>query len=181
VTIAEEATFVVAGLDEPLTLEQYIDYSRQRIMAIAPDWQAMLAKWQEQTSRDEVQQQLERENVHADVLAEVLKVQDADPLDVIGYVAFQRQSIPTRRQRVQQFLQKQNGWLAAFPPERRVVIETLLEKYGEGGLRQLTDPLVYRLPPFRSMGELRGVAKRFGSVEALRETISELQRRLYSE
>ncbi|MEW6179132.1 MAG: EcoAI/FtnUII family type I restriction enzme subunit R [Chloroflexota bacterium] len=181
VTIAEEATFVVAGLDEPLTLEQYIDYSRQRIIAIAPDWQAMLDKWKDQTSRAEVQQQLERENVHPDVLAEVLKVEDADPLDVIGYVAFQRQPIPTRRQRVQQFLKTQNGWLAAFTPERRVVIETLLEKYGEGGLRQLTDPLIFRLPPFRSMGELNGVARRFGGTEALRETIRELQWRLYSE
>jgi len=181
VTIAEEATFVVAGLDEPLTLEQYIDYSRQRIIAITPDWQAMLDKWKDQTSRAEVQQQLERENVHPDVLAEVLNAEDADPLDVLAYVAFQRQPIPTRRQRVQQFLQTQTGWLAAFTPERRVVIETLLEKYGEGGLRQLTDPRVFRLPPFRSMGELNGVARRFGSADALRQTIYELQRRLYSE
>lgn len=141
----------------------------------------MLDKWKDQTSRAEVQQQLERENVHPDVLAEVLNAEDADPLDVLAYVAFQRQPIPTRRQRVQQFLQTQTGWLAAFTPERRVVIETLLEKYGEGGLRQLTDPRVFRLPPFRSMGELNGVARRFGSADALRQTIYELQRRLYSE
>ncbi len=181
VTIAEEATFVVAGLDEPLTLEQYIDYSRQRIIAIAPDWQAMLDKWKDQTSRAQVQQQLARENVHPDVLAEVLNAEDADPLDVLGFVAFRRQPIPTRRQRVQQFLQTQTGWLAAFSPERRAVIETLLEKYGEGGLRQLTEPRVFRLPPFRSMGELNGVARRFGGADALRETIRELQWRLYSE
>lgn len=181
VTIAEEATFIVTGLDEPLTLEQYIDYSRQRIMAIAPDWQAMLAKWQEQTSREELQKRLERENVYADVLAEVLKVQDADPVDVLGYVAFERKPIPSRYQRIQNFFQKQKGWLSGFPRERREVIEALLEKYGEGGLRQLTDPRVFRLQPFKSMGELRGVAKRFGSDEALRKTISELQRRLYSE
>lgn len=181
VTIAEEATFLVAGMDEPLTLEQYIDYSRQKILAVVPGWEEMLAQWQEEQTRSQVQNKLESQNVHPEVLAEVLGAKEADPLDILGYVAFQRQPIPQRQERVQQFLAKHRGWLDSFPPERRLVIEALLEKYSEGGLRQLTDSRVFRLPPFRSMGEFSGVVKRFGGEHALRETIHELQRRLYSE
>jgi type I restriction enzyme R subunit len=59
------------------------------------------------------------------------------------------------------------------------VLEALLEKYRLGGVDQMTDPRVFRLPPFKAMGELRGVVQRFGGTEPLRQTLAELQRRLY--
>jgi hypothetical protein len=34
-----------------------------------------------------------------------------------------------------------------------------MEKYRLGGLRQINDPAIFRLPPFETMGELRGVSR----------------------
>lgn len=180
VTIAEEATFLVAGLDEPLTLEQYVDYSREKLLALMPGWEQMLRTWQDEALRQETQDKLEQASVHADVLAEVLKTPEADPLDVLGYVAYQRQPIPTRAERAARFMQREQAWLAGFPPDAQTVLTAMLEKYRLGGLRQISDPAIFRLPPFKAMGELRGVSQRFGDAGALRQTMTELQRRLYA-
>lgn len=180
VTIAEEATFLVAGLDEPLTLEQYVDYSREKLLALMPGWKQLLQTWQDEALRLEVQDKLEQASVHPEVLAEVLNANEADPFDVLAFIAFQRQPIPTRADRADRFLQQESVWLENFPSDAQAVIWAMLEKYRLGGLRQITDPAVFRLPPFKAMGELRGVSQRFGDAGALRNTIVELQRRLYA-
>lgn len=61
-----------------------------------------------------------------------------------------------------------------------VVLTAMMEKYRLGGLRQVSDPAIFRLPPFKAMGELRAVSQRFGGTGELRQTMTELQRRLYA-
>ncbi len=179
VTIAEEATFLVAGLDEPLTLEQYVDYSREKVLSLLPGWEQLVQAWQDEAQREQVERKLEAVSVHPDVLAEVLEIKDADPFDVLAYLAFRREPVPTRAERLARFREQERAWLASFRPEQRAVVEALLEKYRLNGVDEITNPRVFRLPPFREMGELRGVSQRFGGPEPLRQTIQEIQRRLY--
>ncbi len=179
VTIAEEAVFLVAGLDEPLTLEQYVDYSREKVLALLPGWEQLQRAWQDEAARRQVREALERASVHPEVLAEVLAVPEADPLDVLAYVAFQRQPIPTRAERVRHFVEREAGWLATLSADARAVVEALLDKYRLSGVDEITNPRVFRLPPFKAMGELRGVTQRFGGAEPLRQTLQDIQRRLY--
>jgi hypothetical protein len=48
-------------------------------------------------------------------------------------------------------------------------------------LREMTDPAIFRVSPFREMGEARGVLRRFGGdPQRFRATMTELQRRLYT-
>jgi type I restriction enzyme R subunit len=60
------------------------------------------------------------------------------------------------------------------------VILALLDKYRIGGLEQLADPRVFSLSPFREMGKVVGVIRRFGGSERLQETVRKMQRRLYA-
>jgi type I restriction enzyme R subunit len=99
---------------------------------------------------------------------------------LLGYIAYQRQPIPTRAERAERFMEQEQAWLAGFPPDAQVVLTAMMEKYRLGGLRQINDPAILRLPLFKTMGELRGVSQRFGDAAALRQTMVELQRRLYS-
>ena len=59
------------------------------------------------------------------------------------------------------------------------MILALLDKYRVGGVEQLADPRVFRLSPFREMGQTPGVIRRFGGAERLQETVREVQRRIY--
>jgi type I restriction enzyme R subunit len=179
VTIAEEATFLVAGLDEPLTLTQYVDYAREKVLSLLPGWEHLLHTWQDEAARTQAREKMEQASVHPDVLAEVLRVPEADAFDVLAYLVFRREPIPTRTERAARFAEREGAWLDGFAPAERTVVEALLEKYRLSGVDEITNPKVFRLPPFRAMGELRGVTQRFGGAEPLRQTLAELQRRLY--
>lgn len=181
VTIAEEATFLVAGLDEPLTLEQYVDYAREKMLRLIPGWEQLLQIWQDEDQRHKIREQLEQASVHPGVLAEVLDAPDADPFDVLAYLAFRREPILTRTERAKAFVDRESAWLAKFTSDERAVVKALLEKYRLSGVEEITNPRIFRLPPFNQMGELNGVINCFGGAESLRQMLAELQRRLYQE
>ena len=67
-----------------------------------------------------------------------------------------------------------------FTPQVHEVILALLNKYRFAGIQEMTNPTIFRLSPFREMGQAPGIIKRFGSVIALRDTLQEIQKRLYN-
>lgn len=86
-----------------------------------------------------------------------------------------------RAERAREFRHRERTWLDAQSEEARAVILALVDKYELGGLREMTDPAIFRVSPFREMGEARGVLRRFGGdARRFRETMTELQRRLYA-
>lgn len=179
VTIADEATFMVEGLDEPLTLERYLDYTRDRLAAAVTGPDKLRAIWQDAAQRRALLDELARASVHVDVLAEVLGAAAADQFDLLAHLAFGA-PLGSRRDRAQLFRARERSWLFEYNDPAREVILALLDKYELGGLGELTNPAIFRVSPFREMGEVRGVIARFGDAARLRATIDELQRRLYA-
>lgn len=180
VTIADEATFIVAGVHEPMSLEQYLDYTRSKVVGFVPSWSKLQALWQAPEQRRVFLEQLEQASIYVDVLAEVLKYPDADRFDLLAHLAYGR-PLQTRGERAAAFRQREQAWLTEQTAEAREVILALIDKYVLGGLKEMTDPEVFRVSPFREMGEVRGVLSRFGGKpQRFRETMSELQRRLYA-
>lgn len=179
VTIADEAAFIVEGLNEPMTLERYLDYSRDKIVGFVPEWTKLQALWQNTEQRRVLQEQLARVSVHVEVIAEVLKAQEVDQFDLLAHLAYGR-ALQNRSTRVAAFRVREHSWLDMQSAQAREVILALLAKYELGGIKQITDPAIFRVSPFREMGEVRGVVARFGDARRLRETVDELQRRLYA-
>ena len=179
VEIADEATFIVEGHNEPMTLQEYVNYTRQKVIDMTGSWEKLLATWQEQSQREALLTQMTRASVYPDVLAEVLDQLEVDEVDILGHVAYDR-ALQTRYDRTLEMRQRERPWLNGFDREAREVIFALLGKYELGGLRQIIDPRIFRVPPFRQMGDVRGVIRRFGGdATTLRHALQELQRRLY--
>ncbi len=180
VTIADEATFVVTGMQEPMSLEQYLDYSRGKVAGFVPDWQKLRAIWQDADQRAVFLEQLEAASVHVDVLAQVLEQPEVDHFDLLAHLAYGR-PLQTRQDRATQFRSREQHWLSAQEADAREVILALVGKYELGGLKEMTNPTIFRVSPFREMGEARGVLRRFGGdPQQFRLTMAELQRRLYA-
>ncbi len=180
VSIADEATFFVDAVGQSMNLEQYLDYTRGKIAGFVPDWSKLQAIWQNPDQRRVLLEQLEKASVQVDVLADVLDQPQADQFDLLAHLAYGR-PIRTRSQRANAFREAQVAWLQTQTQEAREVILALVAKYELGGLQEMTDPQVFRVSPFREMGEMRGVTRRFGNdPNRLRETLVELQRRLYA-
>jgi type I restriction enzyme R subunit len=86
VTIAEEATFVVEGMNDPMTLERYVDYTRDKVLKFVPDWEDFRTAWQDPQRRQSLIKQLTRSSVYPDVLAEVLDEKDVDEFDLLSHL-----------------------------------------------------------------------------------------------
>lgn len=180
VEIAEEAIFVVQGHNKPMTLPEYVQYTRQKVVELTGSWEKLLATWREPAARDALATQLMHASIYPDVLAEVLDEGDVDEVDILGHVAYDR-ALMTRFDRTLHFRQRERAWLTGFDHEAREVLYALLGKYELGGLRQITNSRIFRVSPFRQMGETRGVIHRFGGdATALRQTLLDLQQRLYA-
>jgi type I restriction enzyme R subunit len=178
VTIAEEATFLVEATGQRLSLEAYLDYTRQKVVSHVPHWTDLRTVWVDPDQRRAFLEDLHRASVHVDVLAEVLGQPEADQFDLLAHITFD-QPVRTRSQRATAFTNREQRFVNRHTPNAREVILALLDKYRVGGVEEMTDPRVFRLSPFREMGQAVGVIRRFGDVEHLQATMREMQQRLY--
>lgn len=180
VNIAEEATFIVEGMNDPMTLDQYVNYTREEIIRNFPDFEDFQITWQSPQRRQALIDELTKASIRADVLAEVLQEHEVDDFDLLGHLAYGRE-LYTRRDRTYLFLSRQQDWINKLPDSQRDVLLALLKKYELGGLSQVTNPNIFRVSPFKEMGEVRGVIQRFGGdAQSLRQTLDDFQTRLYA-
>ena len=178
VTIAEEATFLVESTGTQMTLSEYLDYTRGKVTSQTPNWATLLSVWMNPVTREAFLQALEAESIYVQVLGEIMTKAEVDQFDLLAHIAFDKPLI-TRDERADAFLNHEQRFMKDFTPQIREVILALLNKYRYAGIQEMTNPAVFRLSPFREMGQAPGVIKRFGSVNALRDTLQEIQKRLY--
>ncbi len=178
VTIADEATFLVEGSGDQLTLAQYLDYTRKKVIGYVPDWAQLHEVWTDPAKREPFLETLEAESIHVEVLAEVLAQPRADQFDLLAHIAFDK-PIRTRDERADAFVNHEQHFLEKHDGQACEVILALLDKYRLNGVSEMVSPDVFRLSPFREMGQAPGVIKRFGGAEPLRTALGEMQRRLY--
>jgi type I restriction enzyme R subunit len=179
VTIADEATFLVEATGEQLSLEQYLDYTRRKVVGYVPEWARLAEVWADAEKRRAFLDGLQRASIHVEVLAEVLGQPEADQFDLLAHIAYGK-PLRTRRERARAFETREGAFLGRYQEEAREVILALLDKYRLGGVEQLADPRVFRTSPFREMGQAPGVIRRFGDAESLQEMLGEIQTRLYA-
>lgn len=178
VTIADEATFLVEATGERLTLSEYLDYTRRKVKGYVPDSARLHEVWVDQGKREEFLRELEAASIEVDVLADVLAKPEADQYDLLAHLAFEGPII-TRGERAEAFVNYEQNFIQSHDERAHEVVLALLDKYRLAGVGEMTDPDVFSLSPFREMGRMRGPAKRLGVVEALRETLDEMQKRIY--
>jgi len=63
---------------------------------------------------------------------------------------------------------------------REVLLE-LVDRYRIAGVDEITDPRIFRTPPFDKLGYLKGVIKIFGGLKQLKEAIRKIELGLYPE
>ncbi|MCL5997139.1 MAG: restriction endonuclease subunit R, partial [Chloroflexi bacterium] len=181
VSIADEAIFVIEETGQQLSLQQYLDHTRAKVLSSArtSDLAGLIAVWVDRDRRQQFIADLQAASVFTDVLAEVLNQTEADQLDLLAHIAFGA-PIRTRSERATAFVNREGRFLQQHATPAREVILSLLDKYRAAGIEEISDPRVFRLPPFLQMGQAPGIVRRFGSAGALRASLQELQRRLYS-
>jgi type I restriction enzyme R subunit len=179
VTIADEAIFLIEATGQQLTLEQYWDYTRTRILQTASSRNILREIWVDRDRRRAFLDELRRASVDPEVLASVLNQPEADAFDFLCHIAF-GDPIRTRGERATAFRNREKGFLDAHREEARKVILELLEKYRIGGIGEL-EPEIFDVSPFREWGRATRISQWFGGVEGLGRSLTEMRRRIYVE
>ncbi len=179
VTIADEAIFFIEATGQELTLEQYRDYTRERICQSAPNQQLLREIWVDSQKRYAFLQALQSAGVHPEALAEVLGQTEADIFDLLCHLAF-GDPIRTRSERAEAFRNREQAFIRSHNPDAQRVILELIEKYRLGGVEEL-EPEVFRVVPFSEWGGATQIVKWFGGVEDLRTTLNEMKEKIYTE
>jgi type I restriction enzyme R subunit len=179
VTIADEAVFFIEATGQQLSLAEYRDYTRRRVIQAAPTRRTLREIWVSAEGRRAFLDELRRAEVHPEALAEAVGRPDADTFDLLAHVAF-GDPVRARDERATAFRNREQGFLSRHGEDARRVILELLEKYRIGGVEQL-EPQVFAVSPFREWGGAVKISQWFGDVDTLGVALDEMQDRIYAE
>jgi type I restriction enzyme, R subunit len=158
---------------------QYTDYTRDYVRQLSPTAEHLSALWPIGERRAEIIEQLAQRGIDLDALADVTKQTDADPLDLLLHVAYNA-PLRTRRERAQQLRSKRANFFNTFTPAAREVLDTLLDKYADYGVNQLTNwNEVLKIPPLVERYSVLEIAALFGGPEGVKAAVEKMQTLLY--
>lgn len=160
-----------------LRTESITDYTKRNINETYANLNDFIQRWNEAKKKEEITNLLEESGIDLKALKQEQGLSDVDDFDFICHIAYGKKPL-TRRERAEQV--KKRDIFNKYGNEARKVLEALLEKYTVGGIRQLEDPVILQLDPFRQMGTPAHIAKLFGGKAQYYSAVRELETFIYS-
>jgi type I restriction enzyme, R subunit len=180
VHLAAESVRIVDPVSGSLRTIRYEEYAARTVRRLFPQPDDLRGRWRSAPGRDEVEQALQQRGIELGELASRCGVAaDVDAFDLLLHLAWST-PLTTRAQRVRRVKREDAEFMASFRPEARAILELLLEKYAEHGIRELDDLAVLRVTPVAELGSVVEIAERFGGADDLQRALEDLAERLYA-
>ncbi len=180
VRIGAEAVFELDSSGRKLRTVTYTEYTARQVRSLYPAPSELRTRWMDAEHRAAVVQALAERGIDFETLAEATKQPDADPFDLLVYVAWNA-PLRTRRERAERVHKERQDFWDKYTPQARDVLSDLLDKYTDYGVTQLEDLQVLQVPPLTEHGSPTEIAGFFGGPAQLRRAVTELQSLLYSQ
>ena len=162
--------------DGKLITESLTDYSKKNILNHYATLDAFLNRWNQETRKQAIIDELAEEGVLLDALKEEAS-KDIDDFDLICHIAYDKKPL-TRQERANNV--KKRGYFYKYSEMAQKVIEALLDKYMNQGVIDLDDTRILELKPFDEFGSPLNIVKAFGGRQQYLEAIKELELELYA-
>jgi type I restriction enzyme R subunit len=178
----EIAAHLVYELDpdgKQLRVIKFTDYAAEKVRTLCPSLIELRNQWADADLRSAIIDKLEERGIDFDELRAATGQLDANPFDLLCYVAFNA-PIRSRRERAERLRKEKKDFFDRYRPEAKAVLNDLLEKYAEYGTAQFVIPDVLKVPPISERGNVIEIARFFGGAEKLREAVNKLQALLYA-
>lgn len=160
-----------------LITESLTDYTRKTVLKHYASLDAFLAKWKGAERKLTIMEELAKQGVFLDELAEQAG-KDFDPFDLVCHIAFDRPPL-TRRERAEKV--RKRDIFAKYEAKAREVLNALLDKYADSGIGSLESMDILKVDPLRSFGTPLEIVKLFGGKPAYLTAVNELEFALYQE
>jgi type I restriction enzyme R subunit len=176
VTVATERVQYLDA-DGKLITESLKDYTRKAVRKAYASLDAFLNAWNDADRKQAMVDELATQGVFIDELAEHVN-RDLDAFDLICHVAFDQKPL-TRRERADK-VRKRNVF-GKYGDKTRAVLEALLDKYADAGLKSVESLDILKVDPLSTFGTPIEIVKLFGGKPKYLAAIQELEEQLYSE
>ena len=111
-----------------------------------------------------------------DAVREELGNTELDDFDLICHIAYDKKPL-TKRERAENV--KKRHYLYKYSDTAQKVIEALIEKYANDGIKEIEDTKILQLKEFAKIGSPMKIVKAFGGKEAYQKAVQELENELY--
>lgn len=176
VTIIGERVQLI-GADGKLVTESLKDFTRRNLLGEYATLDDFLTAWSSAARRSALLDEMADKGIPIDDLLEQVST-ELDPFDLILHVAYDLRPL---RRRDRAAAVRASTYLTKYQGKAREVIEALLDKYSDSGIRSVEDVGVLRVDPFRSIGTPMEIIQFFGSRETFQQAVRDLERELYQE
>jgi type I restriction enzyme R subunit len=179
--IADVPVWVVAervqyyGADGKLITESLKDYTRRTVGRNYASLDQFLESWTRAGRKKLIVDQLETQGVFWDALADEVG-KDLDPFDLICHIAFDQPPL-TRRERADKV--RKRDYFSQYGDQARLVLDALLDKYADGGIDNLEDRSILKVPPLTDLGTPVEIVRAFGGKQAYQDAVHGLEQALY--
>lgn len=164
------------GPEGKLITESLKDYTRSTVRRDYSSLDQFLLRWSKADRKAAILQELEEHGLLLEPLAEEVG-KDFDAFDLICHVAFDQPPL-TRRERAENV--KKRNYFAKYGEQARKVLESLLEKYADTGIKNIEYIQILTLDPFKEMGTASELVAAFGGKPAYIAALHELEENLYA-
>ena len=176
VAISYETKMTLGSNGKLMNVESLIDYTAETIRDKFPTIDIFKGKWAEADKHQAIIDELGDNAALLDAVREKKpEFKDVDDFDLVCHLAFGQKPL-TRREKVENV--KKRDIFSKYGAECRRVLEAILEKYAETGIKEIENAQILELNPFDQIGRKPKIMKLFGGPKgyyaAIRETVSEL-------
>ncbi len=173
--IAERVEYY--GPDGNLITESYRDFTRRQIRSEFASLDEFLRRWSSAGKKQAIIELLEEHGIILDNLAEEIGKEYGD-FDLICHIAYDQPPL-TRKERANNV--KKRNYFTKYGEQARAVLNALLDKYADEGVRTMENAKVLKLKPFNEMGTPMEIINRvFGGKADFENAVHELEQELFN-
>jgi type I restriction enzyme R subunit len=163
--------------DGKLITESVRDYSKRNILGEYAVLDDFLNAWNTDNRKQAIIEELKERGVLLDALREVAGERDIDDFDLICHIAFDKPPL-TKAERVANV--RKRDYLSQYEGIARDVLDSLLEKYANNGIADISQINILKIDPFRRIGSMEKIFTAFGGKDGYFEAIKGLQEQIYA-
>lgn len=178
VQIVHEMVQIIGEDGRTLRTEKLTDYTRRVIKDIFPTLDVFRGAWAKADKKQAIIDLMKEHDVLLDaVIEEMPMFKDYDYFDIICHLAYDQPPI-TRKERAKRV--RESRYLEKYQGKARLVIEGLMDKYGEVGVTDIENPLILNLNPFAQIAKRPMIMmKIFNGQDDYNKAVKELEEELY--
>lgn len=159
-----------------LKQEDIIDYTKENVQGTFGSLSAFISTWNREDKKKVIADILTKQGIDLDKLKKSQHMEDVDDFDFICHIAYGQKPL-TRRERAEQV--KKKDIFHRYGGAAREVLDILLDKYMNLGIKEIEKPEILKMKEFRKYGTPAGIARLFGGRNGFFEAIRELKKELY--